>query len=195
MPDRLSALDASFLSMESATTPMHVGGLMTFDPPPSGPLDPGALVALIASRIGLVPCFRQKVRFVPGGLGHPVWVDDPDFDLAFHVRTSALPRPGTHQQLLELVGRLQRVHRSMVAHKRSGQAIGAQRLVELAGLAPPRDMYPVVPLAAGQTVAVGVTSFDGGVFVGINADRDAVADVDVLAAAVPDALGELLATT
>ena len=106
MPDRLSALDASFLFAESRTQPMHVGGVMTFAPPDDGPFDPDAFVALIGRRLALVPRYRQKVREVPGHLGLPVWVDDPDFDLAYHVRRTALPRPGTDAQLRELVGRL-----------------------------------------------------------------------------------------
>jgi WS/DGAT/MGAT family acyltransferase len=106
VPDRLSALDASFLFAESRTQPMHVGGVMTFAPPDDGPFDPDAFVALIGRRLALVPRYRQKVREVPGHLGLPVWVDDPDFDLAYHVRRTALPRPGTDAQLRELVGRL-----------------------------------------------------------------------------------------
>ena len=106
MPDRLSPLDASFLFAEDRTRAMHVGGVMTFAPPEDGAFDPDAFVALIGRRLALVPRYRQKVREVPGHLGLPVWVDDPDFDLDYHVRRSALPRPGTDAQLRELVGRL-----------------------------------------------------------------------------------------
>jgi diacylglycerol O-acyltransferase / wax synthase len=106
LPDRLSPLDASFLFAEHRTAAMHVGAVMTFAPPERGPLDLDALVELIGRRLPLVPRYRQKVRDVPGHLGLPVWVDDPGFDLAFHVRRSALPAPGTEQVLRELVGRL-----------------------------------------------------------------------------------------
>jgi diacylglycerol O-acyltransferase len=106
LPDRLSPLDASFLFAEHRTAAMHVGAVMTFTPPERGPLDLDALVELIGRRLPLVPRYRQKVRDVPGHLGLPVWVDDPGFDLAFHVRRSALPAPGTEQVLRELVGRL-----------------------------------------------------------------------------------------
>jgi diacylglycerol O-acyltransferase len=105
MPDRLSALDVSFLYLEEPTTPMHVGGVAVFQPPEEG-FDYEELVALVEQRIPLVPRFRQRVREIPGHLAKPVWVDDADFDLAFHVRRSALPRPGTDEQLRELVGRL-----------------------------------------------------------------------------------------
>jgi diacylglycerol O-acyltransferase len=105
MPDRLSALDVSFLYLEEPTTPMHVGGVAVFQPPDEG-FDYEELVALVEQRIPLVPRFRQRVREIPGHLAKPVWVDDADFDLAFHVRRSALPRPGTDEQLRELVGRL-----------------------------------------------------------------------------------------
>ena len=64
------------------------------------------LVALIADRIAFVPRYRQRLQPVPGRLANPVWVDDQHFDLAYHVRRSALPRPGTIDQLRELVARI-----------------------------------------------------------------------------------------
>ena len=106
MVDRLSPLDASFLFAEHRTAAMHVGAVMTFAPPEHGSFDPDAFTALIGHRLALVPRYRQKVREVPGGLGLPVWVDDPEFDLGYHVRRSALPVPGTEDVLLDLVGRL-----------------------------------------------------------------------------------------
>ncbi|CCH34817.1 wax ester/triacylglycerol synthase family O-acyltransferase [Actinosynnema sp. NPDC047251] len=105
MPDRLSALDASFLYLEDSTTPMHVGGVAVFRRPKAG-FDYDGLVDLIDQRLALVPRYRQKVVHVPGRLARPVWVDDPDFDVTYHVRRSALPRPGTDQQLHDLVARL-----------------------------------------------------------------------------------------
>ena len=81
--ERLSALDCAFLYAESPTAHMHVGSLLFFE-------DKGASEAdfseHIRSRLHHVPRFRKKVRFVPGGLHRPVWVDDPHFDLRFHVR-------------------------------------------------------------------------------------------------------------
>ncbi|MFR9800964.1 WS/DGAT/MGAT family O-acyltransferase [Pseudonocardia sp. RS010] len=106
MPERLSPLDASFLFMEERTTAMTVGGVMTFETGADGSFDVGAFVRLIGDRLALVPRYRQKVREVPGRLGLPVWVDDPDFDLSYHVRRSALPAPGSDVALRELVGRL-----------------------------------------------------------------------------------------
>ncbi len=105
MPDRLSPLDVSFLYMETPTNAMHVGGVAVFARPEGG-FDYERLVALISARIALVPRYRQKVRSVPGRLANPVWVDDQDFDVTYHVRRSALPRPGSEAQLRELVGRL-----------------------------------------------------------------------------------------
>ena len=105
MPPRLSALDASFLYLEEASTPMHVGAVSIFKRPKDG-FDYDRLVELIEQRIALVPRYRQKVRHVPGNLARPVWVDDPDFDVAYHVRRSALPKPGSDEQLTELVARL-----------------------------------------------------------------------------------------
>jgi diacylglycerol O-acyltransferase len=105
MSDRLSALDASFLYLEEATTPMHVGAVSLFRRPRSG-FDYDRLVALIEERIGLVPRYRQKVREIPGWFARPVWIDDADFDITYHVRRSALPKPGSDAQLHELVARL-----------------------------------------------------------------------------------------
>ncbi|HTW20324.1 MAG TPA: wax ester/triacylglycerol synthase family O-acyltransferase [Mycobacteriales bacterium] len=106
MTERLSALDVSFLYLETPTTPMHVGGVATFAPPTDQPFDYDALCDLVARRIALVPRYRQRIRTVPGRLANPVWVDDEDFDITYHVRRSALPKPGSDAQLRELVGRL-----------------------------------------------------------------------------------------
>jgi WS/DGAT/MGAT family acyltransferase len=106
VPDRLSLLDASFLYLEEPTTAMHVGSMAIFEPPPDG-FDYDRLVTLVSARIAYVPRYRQRVRVVPGRLANPVWVDDEDFDVTYHVRRSALPRPGTQEQLVELVARVQ----------------------------------------------------------------------------------------
>ncbi len=106
MPQRLTTLDASFLYLEEETTAMHVGALMTFQPREGG-FDYDRLVELVSARIAGVPRYRQKVRTVPGHLANPVWVDDEDFDVTYHVRQSALPRPGNEQQLRDLVARLE----------------------------------------------------------------------------------------
>jgi diacylglycerol O-acyltransferase / wax synthase len=105
MADRLSPLDVSFLYMEDPTTPMHVGGVAIFQVPEEG-FDHDRLITLIKERIAFVPRYRQRIRTVPGRLANPVWVDDERFDVTYHVRRSALPRPGNDEQLHELVGRL-----------------------------------------------------------------------------------------
>ncbi|HVV77855.1 MAG TPA: wax ester/triacylglycerol synthase family O-acyltransferase [Mycobacteriales bacterium] len=112
MTERLSALDASFLYMESPTTAMHVGSVARFTPHGDDghrgePFDFDGFCALVARRISLVPRYRQKLKFVPAHLANPVWVDDEDFDITYHVRRSALPKPGDDDQLRALVGRLQ----------------------------------------------------------------------------------------
>jgi WS/DGAT/MGAT family acyltransferase len=106
MADRLSPLDVSFLYLETPTTPMHVGGLAVFSLPRSG-FDYDTLARLIEKRIALVPRYRQKIKAIPGHLASPVWVDDAEFDLSYHLRRSALPRPGSDEQLRELVARVQ----------------------------------------------------------------------------------------
>jgi diacylglycerol O-acyltransferase len=105
--ERLSALDVSFLYMETPTTPMHVGSVARFAPPSGTSFDYDALCALVSRRISLVPRYRQKIKWVPGHIANPVWVDDEDFDITYHVRRSALPKPGGDEQLRALVGRLQ----------------------------------------------------------------------------------------
>jgi diacylglycerol O-acyltransferase len=105
--ERLSALDVSFLYMETPTTAMHVGSVARFAPPADEPFDYEALCELVSRRISLAPRYRQKVRWVPGHIANPVWVDDEDFDITYHVRRSALPKPGGDDQLRQLVGRLQ----------------------------------------------------------------------------------------
>jgi diacylglycerol O-acyltransferase / wax synthase len=101
--DRLSPLDALFLHAEDGTTHMHIASCAIFEGPPP-PFDD--LVRLVESKLPLLTRYRQKVRFVPGGLGRPVWVDDPEFNLAYHVRHTALPAPGSEQDLENLMGRL-----------------------------------------------------------------------------------------
>jgi len=96
----------SFLYLETPTTAMHVGSVAIFAMPGAG-FDYDRLVDLISARIRLVPRFRQKLRGIPGHLANPVWVDDPEFDISHHVRRSALPRPGSLDQLRELIGRVQ----------------------------------------------------------------------------------------
>ena len=114
MSQRLRPRDLAFLALESATTPMHNATVEIFDPVDSG-FDHERLVALIADRISFVPRYRQRLQTVPGRLANPVWVDDPHFDLGFHVRRSALPRPGTMDQLRELVARI--VSRPLDRHR------------------------------------------------------------------------------
>jgi diacylglycerol O-acyltransferase / wax synthase len=111
MADRLSGLDASFLHLERGGAHMHVASTMTFEGPPP---DHDEFLTHLKSRLHLVPRFRQKLRFVPLGQGRPVWVDDPHLNLAYHVRHTALPPPGSAQQLRTLAARIfsQRLDRS-----------------------------------------------------------------------------------
>jgi diacylglycerol O-acyltransferase / wax synthase len=105
MGERLRARDLAFLTAETPTTPRHNATVEIFDPGTSG-FDHETLIRLIGDRIAFVPRYRQRVRRVPGHLANPVWADDPRFDLAYHVRRSALPRPGSMDRLRELVARI-----------------------------------------------------------------------------------------
>ena len=107
--DRLTRQEVALLALDSARHPAHVGSVHVFDAddlPGGAALDHEDLLALVAERIAYVPRFRQRVRAVPGGVSAPVWVDDARFDLEFHLRRSALPRPGTDHQLREFLGRV-----------------------------------------------------------------------------------------
>ena len=109
--DRLSGLDSSFLHLERGPAHMHVASTTLFEgPPPSY----DELCEHIDSRLHLVPRFRQKLRMVPFGQGRPKWVDDPQFNLRYHIRHTALPSPGSEEQLRTLAARVfsQRLDRS-----------------------------------------------------------------------------------
>ncbi|HET9121248.1 MAG TPA: wax ester/triacylglycerol synthase family O-acyltransferase, partial [Solirubrobacterales bacterium] len=101
--DRLSSTDASFLTNETSSAHMHVGAILVFEGPPPGYED---FLAHVDSRLHLVPRFRQRLAFPPVETGRPFWVDDPSFNLSYHVRHSALPAPGSEEQLRNIAGRL-----------------------------------------------------------------------------------------
>jgi diacylglycerol O-acyltransferase / wax synthase len=101
--DRMSPLDASFLHIEDAVSHMHIGSVAIFEGPPP-PYE--EFEAMVAGKLPAVPRYRQKVRFVPLQLGRPVWVDDPHFNLRYHLRHTALPSPGGDEELRNLVGRV-----------------------------------------------------------------------------------------
>ena len=104
MSDRLSGLDSSFLHLEhDADTHMHVASTTIFEGPGPGYVE---FRDHISSRLHLVPRFRQKIRSVPFGQGRPVWVDDPHFNLSYHVRHTSLPPPGSEEQLKNLAARV-----------------------------------------------------------------------------------------
>lgn len=105
MVARLSASDASFYQLENTSTPMYVGTLSILRKPRAG-LSYETLLATVEQRLPQIPRYRQKVREVTWGLGRPVWIDDADFDITYHVRRSALPSPGSDAQLHDLVARL-----------------------------------------------------------------------------------------
>jgi diacylglycerol O-acyltransferase len=101
--DRLTSVDASFLAQEGPSSHMHVGAVMIFDGPPPGYVD---VVNQIRARLHLVPRYRQKLAFPPIETGRPVWIDDPSFNLEYHVRHTALPSPGSEAQLRSLAARI-----------------------------------------------------------------------------------------
>jgi diacylglycerol O-acyltransferase / wax synthase len=109
--DRLSSVDASFLVQEKQSSHMHVGALVIFDGPAPSREE---FRAHLESRLSRVPRYRQKLAFPRFEAGRPFWVDDPSFNLDYHVRHTALPKPGSEEQLRDLAGRIfsQRLDRS-----------------------------------------------------------------------------------
>ena len=101
--DRLTAVDASFLVQEKSNSHMHIGALIVVE----GKAPPfEEFIAEIESRLHMVPRYRQKLAWPPGDSGRPLWIDDPNFNIAYHVRHTALPHPGSEQQLLNLAARI-----------------------------------------------------------------------------------------
>jgi diacylglycerol O-acyltransferase len=101
--DRLTAVDASFLHNEGANSHMHIGGVTTCEGPPPALED---LLDHIRGRLHLVPRYRHKLAIPPLDTGRPMWIDDPTFNLEYHVRHTALPEPGADDQLLRLAARI-----------------------------------------------------------------------------------------
>ncbi len=104
---QLSGLDAAFLAMETSAVFGHVGSVCVLDPSTApAPLTLDRLTTVIASRLHLIPPFRRRLVEVPFGLDQPYWIEDPDFDIEYHVREIALPDPGDDRQLAEQAARL-----------------------------------------------------------------------------------------
>jgi diacylglycerol O-acyltransferase len=101
--DRLSSTDASFLHQEGPTSHMHIGAVLVFEGPPPEFTD---YLNHVRGRLHLVPRYRQKLTTPPMETGRPLWIDDPDFNLEYHVRHTALPSPGTEDQLFLLAARI-----------------------------------------------------------------------------------------
>jgi WS/DGAT/MGAT family acyltransferase len=105
---QLTGLDAEFLALENPRQTGHIGSLAVLDPSirPNGRLELADIHNLIAERLPLLPPFRWRLRTVPFGLDYPYWIDDPDFDLEYHVRELAIPPPPTDAKLAEQVARI-----------------------------------------------------------------------------------------
>jgi WS/DGAT/MGAT family acyltransferase len=103
---QLTGMDASFLYMETAGTHGHVGSLAVFDPSNAPTFDFEEMKRILADRLHLAPPLRRRLVEVPFGLDHPYWIEDPDFDLDYHVREIALPPPGDETRLADQVARI-----------------------------------------------------------------------------------------
>ena len=99
----MSGLDSLFLHLENDVSHMHLGAVALFEGPAPAA---GEFAEVLAGKLALLGRYRQRVRWVPWGLGRPMWVEDPHFELSYHLRHTALPRPGDAAQLRALVGRV-----------------------------------------------------------------------------------------
>ena len=108
---QLSGQDAMFLHAEIDGLPQHIGGVSIYNQAtaPGGKVRFKQILQMLERRLHLSPIFRRRLEFVPGGLGRPYWVEDPDFDLEYHVRHIALPKPGDWRQLCILAARIHAV--------------------------------------------------------------------------------------
>jgi WS/DGAT/MGAT family acyltransferase len=173
---QLTSLDAQFLHVESPTTVGHVGSLVLLDPStaPGGRWDLEAVRAVFEPRMHLAPPLRRRLVEVPLGLGRPYWIEDPHFDIEFHLRELALPAPGTREQLGEQVARIharpldrtrplwegyvitgledgQAAYYSKIHHAAIDGVSGAEILEILMDLEPePREVEPEEPAAPGR---------------------------------------------
>jgi len=108
---RLTGMDATFLYMETPSSYMHVAGLMILDPSTvEGGLSMDDVKDFYDSRLHLAAPFRRRLVEIPMGLHHPLWIEDPDFDLDYHLRHIAVPAPGGPKQLAELASHLVKIH-------------------------------------------------------------------------------------
>jgi diacylglycerol O-acyltransferase / wax synthase len=105
---QLTGLDAQFLALESPRQAGHVGGLAILDPStrPDGTLDVTDVQQMLTERLPLLPPFRWRLKTIPFGLDYPYWIDDPNFDIEYHVRELAIPAPATDEKLAEQVARI-----------------------------------------------------------------------------------------
>jgi len=185
---RLTGLDGAFLALETPTTHLHIMGTMVFDPVgvPGG-VGFRRIRSLVAERVPLVPPFRMRMVEVPFGVQHPTLVDDPDFDLDYHVRRVSIPTPGGTDELAELVadlagrpldrsrplwefhvvegladgriGVVAKVHHAII-----DGVSGAEVLAAFFDLSPdptPRPLFGADPAAAGHGRRVGVATTAG----------------------------------
>ena len=177
---QLTGLDASFLALETANSTGHVGGVCILDPSDAPrPLDLALLTEVMAQRLPLVPVMRRKLLDAPLGLDQPYWIDDPDFDIEYHIREIALPAPGSQAQLTDQVARLHARpldrRRPMweiylitglaegrvavftkVHHSAIDGASGAELLTVLLDLTPEgRELPPTVPFAPVKGPSAG----------------------------------------
>lgn len=132
---QLSGQDAMFLYMETLKTPMHLGGVYIFAPPENGQFNFNEFKEILSSRLHLSRIFRQRLVEVPLEMGHPYWVEDPDFDIEYHMTHVAIPKPGDMEALMKLSSHL--LSRTMDRQHPLWRIIIAEGLDNAGDIAPP----------------------------------------------------------
>jgi hypothetical protein len=194
--ERLSALDVSFLELEEANAHMHIGAVAVFEAASvtraEGGVDIELVRKLVEAGLHRIPRYRQRLARIPL-LGHPVWVDDERFNLAYHVRHTRLPLPGDERQLKRLAGRI------MSQALDRGKPLWEMWVTNVPGPAFPVYVlgarmvacHPLVPLYRNQALGIALFSYDGRLWWGFNADWDALPDLHDIVAAVEAEAGAL----
>jgi hypothetical protein len=195
--ERMSTLDAGFFFVEHKHVPMHLGSLMVFEGPPPAYR---AVAGLFTAQLPLMPRYRQVVRTVPLHVFHPAWADDEKFEIGYHVRHAAVPKPGRARQLRQPAGRIfaQRLDRDRPLWEAApgpdgdDQRAGPRFPLFVLG----RKMveaYPYVPIGDNVRISVAIFSYLDRFSFGITADYSAVPDLDVLTKGIRRGLAELQA--
>jgi hypothetical protein len=184
--ERLNALDAEFLHLEGGIVHMHIAGIAVLGNPAPPFRD---LETLITSKLHVIPRYRQRIRSVPFELGRPVWVDDPHFDLGYHLRHTALPAPGDDAAFCRLVGRIMSQPRGALKVLDAWGGLASDTLA-IARDVPGSVTHPAAALHSAPETAQGAVR-NGSISFCVTGDFATMPDVGLLATAIATGIDDL----